>query len=149
MPDSLEVRPDQGTQVEKEVEEYRNGSARSLILRIAPLGEPPPSEAEIAKRSAVLLAGQDPLAIIAVRRSFDDFILTKEQAASIHVPTLLVVGSADPAIAAVKDYKALRPSVGVIVIDGATHNAPRNARARPEFVAAVLDFISGHNASRK
>jgi pimeloyl-ACP methyl ester carboxylesterase len=93
-----------GDQVEKEVEEYRNGSARSLILRISPLGEPPPSEAEIAKRSAVLLAGQDPLAIIAARRSFDDFILTKEQAASIHVPTLLVVGSADPAIAAVKDY---------------------------------------------
>jgi pimeloyl-ACP methyl ester carboxylesterase len=123
---------------------YEQGDLRRLIINNAPPGEPPPSEDEIKRRSAQTLAGQDRLAIAQVRRSYGSLIISKEQAAQSKVPTLLIVGSDDPALADVRAYQKIRPSVEVVVIQGATHNAPRNARARPEFTEAIVKFITSH-----
>ena len=52
----------------------------------------------------------------------------------------------DLAITAIEEYRQLRPDAALVVIEGATHAAPRNARARPEFCDAIRNFIGGHPA---
>ena len=44
-------------------------------------------------------------------------------------------------------FKRVAPSVQVLVIDGATHSGPRGAPGRPEFVAAVHDFLAAHRST--
>ena len=44
--------------------------------------------------------------------------------------------------------KALRPGMTLVVIDGASHGGRKGAMARPEFVAAVRDFIAAHPMTR-
>ena len=66
---------------------------------------------------------------------------------AIAAPMLAVVGSADPIKAGVDAFKRVAPSVQVLVIDGATHSGPRGAPGRPEFVAAVHDFLAAHRST--
>ena len=59
------------------------------------------------------------------------------------MPTLGVVGSLDPYLADFKELSTLRPAMKLVVIDGATHG---NATQRPEFVAAVREFLVSSKA---
>jgi hypothetical protein len=43
-----------------------------------------------------------------------------------------------------KELQALLPSMKLVVIEGATHVGPKNAPARPEFAAAIRDFVRTH-----
>jgi len=129
---------------EPAAQEYEQGTLSSLIRGTAPPGAPPPSEDEIRRRSEQVLSGQDRYAIAAVRRSFGRLGVSDEQILAAHVPLLGVVGSDDKNIADVQDLKRLRPDLEVVVIQGATHNEPRNARARPEFSDAVRKFIEAN-----
>jgi hypothetical protein len=44
--------------------------------------------------------------------------------------------------------QALRPSMKLVVIDGATHGGPKGAMLRPEFLAAVRELIASHRLPR-
>jgi hypothetical protein len=127
-------------------QEYEQGSLRSLLIASAPPGQPPSAE-EITSRSAEVLAGQDRYAIAAVRRSYKGLLVTEQQMTANTVPILAVVGSDDPALADVQAFSKLRPDLKLFVIQGATHNAPRNARERPEFAQAVREFIQTHSGT--
>jgi pimeloyl-ACP methyl ester carboxylesterase len=89
--------------------------------------------------------------LAAVRRSYSAFLVSESQVRSIPVPLLGVAGSDDPNLADLQYLRKIRPEMDIVVIKGATHNAPRNARARPEFVEAIRSFIDNHStkASRK
>lgn len=63
-------------------------------------------------------------------------------AAAVSVPTLGLVGSADRNLEGLQELKKLRPALKLVVIEGATHSGPRGAISRPEFVAAIRDFIT-------
>ena len=102
-----------------------------------------PDEAEIRRRSAACLAdpNQDRFAQAALTRSRKDVVIPPSQAAAVKVPTLGVVGSLDDYLADFQELKKLRPDVKLVVIDGATHRGERGALRRPEFIAAVREFI--------
>jgi pimeloyl-ACP methyl ester carboxylesterase len=117
---------------------------RPLILRLAPPNEPKPSEDVIAQQSRAIVGRNDPLALAAVQRGGREQKVTLEELHAVHVPLLAVVGSADPIGAGVRAFKVVMPALQVVVIDGATHSGVRGAPGRPEFVAAVHDFVAAH-----
>lgn len=122
------------------------GFSPSLELRLAPPDAPKPTEAEIRRRSAAALANpnQDRRAIAALVRSFREQVITSAQVAAVGVPTMGIAGSADPNLENLRDLKKLRPALKLVVIDGATHRGERDARRRPEFVAAIREFLAAH-----
>lgn len=65
------------------------------------------------------------------------------------MPLLAVVGSADPRVANVDALKHLKPEVKVVLIDGAMHLGAAGAQGRPEFAAAVREFVMAHPAFRR
>jgi pimeloyl-ACP methyl ester carboxylesterase len=136
---------DDDKRAETEAAELEQGMLRSQILRLSPPGQPAPNDEEIRKRSSERLAGQDPLALAAVRRSNRDQTVTEAQMAAVKVPTLGVVGTADPYIRDFGSIKAIMPAmVRMVPIIGATHaSAPR----KDEFVTSMQHFFGYHPAS--
>jgi pimeloyl-ACP methyl ester carboxylesterase len=121
-----------------EADEMEHGLLRAQIARLLPPDEAMPTEDEIRRRSLRYLAGNDLLALAAVRRSNRAQVVSTQAIARADVPLLAVVGSEDPYRAQFDELARAVPSMRMVVIDGATH---ANAAARPEFVAAVLAFL--------
>jgi pimeloyl-ACP methyl ester carboxylesterase len=119
---------------------------RPLILRLAPPNEPKPSEEMIEQQSKAILGRNDPLALAAVQRSNKDQTVTLAEVRALKMPLLAVIGSADPIKAGVDAFAKIKPELKVVVIEGATHSGVRGAPGRPEFAAAVHDFLAAHRA---
>lgn len=133
------------------VETERWGFSPSMQLLIAPPNTPRLTEEEIRRRSAVALAdtSQDRHAVAGMVRSFRSQVITPAQVSSVRVPTMGIAGSADPLLLDLQDLKKLRPALNLVVIDGATHGGERGARGRPEFVAAIREFITSHGQTSR
>jgi len=124
-----------------EAAEMEQGSKKSQILRLWPKGKPQPTDAEIREMSAKDLAGQDYRALAASRRGGARALITPAQVAAIRVPTLGVVGTADPYLVEFRAMKAMNPAIELVTIDGASH---ATAPGRPELATAILDFLGRH-----
>lgn len=130
---------------EIEAAETESGSFRSLILLIAPTDRPVPTDEEIRVRSKQIVDyGNDPIALAALVRSRQGMAVTDKQMAAVRVPTLAVVGSADPALRNVKQLQMVMPKLKVVVVQNAVHSSAdqRGTQRRPEFVNAIREFIS-------
>jgi pimeloyl-ACP methyl ester carboxylesterase len=114
----------------------------SLMNRLSPPGSAAPSSDSVEALSASCLAVQDRFALAAVTRSRPDHVMTRAAAAAVTVPTLAIVGTDDPMKAGLDTLVRIRPSVKLVVIDGATHAGPRGILRRPELIAALHDFLS-------
>ena len=130
-------------------EKERECVSRSQIYRLAPTNAPKPDEEAIKKLSAACMANpnQDRFALAARTRSQKDQAITPVQVANVKVPTLGIVGSLDGYLRDFQELKTLRPEVRLVVIDGATHGGARGARLRPEFIAAVREFIASNRTA--
>ena len=105
------------------------------------------SNEEIDAQSRRALASNDPLALAGAIRGLMETHASPGELQALSMPLLAVVGSADPRVANVDALKHLKPEVKVVTIDGATHLGPTGAQGRPEFVAAVREFVIAHPAS--
>ena len=121
--------------------------SRSMMARLAPAGLALPPDDSLKVLSTSCLAAQDRFALAAVTRSRADHVITPAAAAAVTVPTLAVVGGDDPMRAGLDALVRLRPSVKLVVVDGATHAGPRGILRRPELIAAIRDFLSARSAS--
>lgn len=133
------------------VETERWGFSPSMQQLNAPPNTPKLTEEEIKRRSAVALAdpNQDRHALAGMVRSFRNQVITPAQVSAVSVPTMGIAGSADPLLMDLQDLKTFRPALDLVVIDGATHAGERGARARPEFVAAIREFIASHGQASR
>ena len=124
--------------------------SRSQMNRLAPLGQPPPTEAEFQQRVTACMGdpNQDRFALAALHRGFKDLAVSADQVKAIRVPTVGIVGSLDGYLADFKDMQALRPDMRLVVIDGASHGGAKGAMARPEFLAAVRELLIAHPTTR-
>ncbi|MBP0463430.1 alpha/beta hydrolase [Roseomonas sp. PWR1] len=129
--------------VDEESAEMDQGLLRSQFLRLWPRDRPPPSEAEIRADSERRLAGQDPRALAAVRRSNPDQVVPVERLAAVPMPTLGIVGTADPYLRDFERLKAAMPRLELVTIAGASHGS---APGTPEFRAALVRFLQAHPA---
>jgi pimeloyl-ACP methyl ester carboxylesterase/creatinine amidohydrolase/Fe(II)-dependent formamide hydrolase-like protein len=127
-------------------ERERECISRTLIARLAAPGTPAPSEDELTKRSAACFAdtSQDPRAVAAVTRSRGETVVDPKKAAAVTVPTLGIVGTLDPAAAALERLKKIRPSLQLVRVEGAVHSsaAPAGLMRQQQFVATLRAFIS-------
>jgi pimeloyl-ACP methyl ester carboxylesterase len=121
--------------------------SRSLMARLAPPGVALPPDDSLKVISAGCRRSQDPLALAAVTRSRADHAMTPAAAAAVTVPTLAIVGTDDPMKAGLDALVRLRPSVRLVVVEGATHAGARGVLGRPELIAALRGFLSAHAAS--
>jgi pimeloyl-ACP methyl ester carboxylesterase len=122
------------------------GLLTSQIVRLWAKDKPPPSEEEVRRLSAERLAGKDPKALAAVRRSNPDQVVTEAQMKAVKVPVLGVVGTADPYLKEFQQLKSAMPQLELVTIEGASHGS---APSRPEFVQAVKAFLAAHPAGPK
>ena len=121
--------------------DMEKGSLRTLILALTPDGQPKPTEEQIKQAEASVLAGQDLAALAALSRANLAMAITEAQVAAINVPTIAIIGTADPLIAGVNKLKKVMPGLKVVTIEGARH---AEAFARPEFIAALEEFLKAH-----
>ncbi len=127
--------------LEEEAAEMEQGSQRSQILRLWPRDQPQPTEDQVRKLSARALAGQDHRALAASRRGGGNLLITPAEVAAVRVPTLGVVGTADPYLAEFRALKELNPAIELVTIEGASHST---APGRPELAEAILRFLAAH-----
>jgi len=83
--------------------------------------------------------GLDQIALANVRLGQKDMIVTKQGLADLKAPVLLIVGSEDPALEGIQDFKNTFPFMELNVIEGANH---LSTPERPEFLESIQDFIS-------
>jgi len=125
--------------------------SRSQIIRLAPTGGPKPTEEDLQRLSKSCFAdsNQDRFALAAVARSRGATVVDQQRAAVVTVPTLGIVGTLDGSLARLQELKKLRPSLQLVVIDGAVHGSgdPRGAMRHPKFVAAIREFIAAQGKS--
>lgn len=129
--------------VDVEAAEMDEGSLRSQTIRLWPKDQPPPTEEQIRERSARALAGKDPRALAAIRRSNPAQVIALEKLAATTVPVLGVVGGNDPYLRDFERLRAAMPALRLSVVEGASHD---QAPKRPEFARAVLEFLAAHPA---
>jgi pimeloyl-ACP methyl ester carboxylesterase len=129
--------------VDVEAAEMDEGSLRTQTVRLWPRDQPPPTEKQIRERSARLLAGKDPRALAAVRRSNPAQVIALERLAVTTVPVLGVVGGDDPYLRDFERLRAAMPGLRLAVVEGASHDEAPN---RPEFARALLDFLLTQSA---
>lgn len=127
--------------VDIESAEMDEGMLRSQFIRLRPRDLPPPTEEEIRADSARRLAGQDPRALAAVRRSNPDQVVTEAQMAAVTVPTLGIVGTNDPYLREFEALKRVMPQLELVTIPGASHGS---APGTPQFRDALLAFLRAH-----
>jgi pimeloyl-ACP methyl ester carboxylesterase len=130
---------------EAEAVEFEQGIPfRSVILRTAPPDQPKPTDEAIQAQSQQRLARNHRLAMAAVVRSRGEQTFSAVQMATVQVPTLGLIGSADANLAAMNQLMSVLPTLTVVVIEGATHGGALGVTRRPEFVANFRAFTAAH-----
>ena len=124
--------------------EIEAGIYRALLVSTAPTDEPPPNEAAIRARSEEIAGNNDIQAHAALMRARRALLVTDDEASKITVPTLAVVGAADPALPRIKAMQAVWPALELEVVPGAAHPTvhPRGLPRRPEFLAAIRRHVA-------
>ena len=129
-------------------ERERECISRSMLFRLAPPTAPHPSEDSLKVLSAKCFADltQDRFAFAAMTRSRADQAMTPAATAAVTVPTLAIVGTDDPEKAGLDALVRLRPSIKLVVVNGATHAGPRGILGRKELLSSLRDFLASHPA---
>jgi pimeloyl-ACP methyl ester carboxylesterase len=130
---------------EAEAVEFEHGVPfRSVILRTWPTDQPKPTEEVIQQRSQQALGRNDRFAMAALVRSRGEQTFSAKDMASVQVPTLGLIGSADANLPAMQQLASILPTLKVVVIEGATHGGPLGVVRRPEFVENFRAFTATH-----
>ena len=124
----------------------RDCVSRSLVIALAPADAPKPTDEGIKALSAECLADslRDRFAMAALTRSRQDQVIAPAAVAAVKVPTLAVVGSEDGFRKNLDSLVTIRPSVKLVVLQGATHAGPRGVLTRPELVEILREFLAAH-----
>jgi pimeloyl-ACP methyl ester carboxylesterase len=139
---SRSQRADEAT--EAAAREIEAGVYRALIVSTAPSDEPAPSEEAIRARSREIAASGDVRAHAALMRARRALLVSDAEIAAVRVPSLAVVGAADPAVPRVEAMRKVWPDLHIQVVPGAAHPTvhERGLPRRPEFAQAIRRWIA-------
>jgi pimeloyl-ACP methyl ester carboxylesterase len=112
-----------------------------LMVGLTPSGKPLPSDEDIRKAFQPLVAANDLKALVAYHRGRRGLVVTEKVLGDVRVPTLAMIGSADPSVGAVRELEKIMPAARVVVIEGAEHGGERGILRRPEFLRTLRDFF--------
>ena len=124
--------------------EVEAGMYRALIVSTAATDEPPPGEEAILARSREIAGSNDVHAHAALMRARRALLVSDAEIAAVRVPTLALVGGADPALLRVQAMREFWQDLHVQVVPGATHPTvhERGLPRRPEFAQAIRRWIA-------
>lgn len=116
-----------------------------LLIKLTPEGRPKPTEDQLRVRVANRIFGllNDQKALAAAARGMSELAVTEEQLKANRVPTLALIGSADPLKVTVDELAEVMPNLTVSLIQDADH---LRTPARPEFVGELKAFLAEHPA---
>jgi pimeloyl-ACP methyl ester carboxylesterase len=139
---SRSARADQEN--EAAAREVEAGIYRALIVSTAATDEPRPGEEAIHARSREIAGSNDVHAHAALMRARRALLVSDAEIAAVRVPTLALVGGADPALLRVQAMREFWQDLHVQVVPGATHPTvhERGLPRRPEFVQAIRRWIA-------
>ena len=115
---------------------------RSLAVGIQPTGTPVPSDDELRKMVAPLVAANDIKALAAMWRGGAFLITTDSALKAARFPMLDIVGTLDPSVAEIEPLRKAHPQIRMLVLEGATHGGEQGVLRRPETMAALRDLWS-------
>jgi pimeloyl-ACP methyl ester carboxylesterase len=124
--------------------EVEAGIYRALIVSTAATDEPPPGEESIRARSREIAGSNDLRAHAALMRARRALLVSDAEFAAVRVPTLALVGAADPALPRVQAMRNVLPDLQVQVVPGTAHPTvhERGLPRRPEFAQAIRRWIA-------
>jgi pimeloyl-ACP methyl ester carboxylesterase len=124
--------------------EVEAGIYRALIISTAATDEPRPGEEAIQARSREIAGSNDVHAHAALMRARRALLVSDAEIAAVRVPTLALVGGADPALLRVQAMREFWQDLHVQVVPGATHPTvhERGLPRRPEFAQAIRRWIA-------
>jgi pimeloyl-ACP methyl ester carboxylesterase len=115
---------------------------RSLAAVIQAPGAPAPSEAELRKMVAPLVAANDVKALAAMFRG-GAFLLTTDAALkAARFPMIEIIGTLDLAVSEVEPLRKAHPQIKMLVLEGATHGGEQGVLRRPETITALRELWS-------
>ena len=91
---------------------------------------------------APLVAANDVKALAALWRGYRTLIIQDSALASVPVPMMVLIGSEDASAAGVPAFTKAHPHVRTLVVQGAQHGGPQGVMRRPEFMAALREFLA-------
>ena len=116
---------------------------RSLAVAIQPVGQPMPSDDELRKAVAPLVAANDVKALAAMWRG-GAFLLTTDAALkNARFPMIEIIGTLDPAVSEVEPLRQAHPHIKTLVLEGATHGGEQGVLRRPETMTALRELWAG------
>jgi pimeloyl-ACP methyl ester carboxylesterase len=117
---------------------------KSLFVALTPPGKPLPSDDEIRKAVQPLVAANDLKALAGYNRGRAGLVVTDQQLAAVRVPTLGIIGTADPSVGTMRELAKMMPALKLVVVDGAEHGGERGILRRDEFMTALRELIAAH-----
>jgi pimeloyl-ACP methyl ester carboxylesterase len=115
---------------------------KSLAIALQPPGAKPPSDDEIRKAVAPLVAANDVKALAALWRGYKGLALSREQLQAITVPSIVIVGSEDMNAAGVPELNKTDPQIQTVVVQDAQHGGPEGVMRKPEFMTTLRGFLA-------
>jgi pimeloyl-ACP methyl ester carboxylesterase len=115
---------------------------KALALNLQPPGSKPPSDDEIRKAVAPLVAANDVKALAALWRGYKTLSVSNQQLQALRTPSIVMIGSEDTAAAGVADLNKTQPQIRTLVVPGAQHGGPEGVMRRPEFMATLREFLA-------
>ena len=115
---------------------------KSLVMAVAPAGSPQPSDDEMRKAMAPLVAANDVKAFAALWRGSATLSVSDAKLASAKVPSIAIIGSEDISAAGIPELNRLHPRIRTVVVQGAQHGGPEGVMRRPQFMAALREFLA-------
>jgi pimeloyl-ACP methyl ester carboxylesterase len=113
---------------------------RSLAVAIQPVGQPMPSDDELRKAVAPLVAANDVRALAAMWRGGGFLITTDASLKAAKFPMIEIIGTLDPAVTDVEPLKKAHPQIKTLVLEGATHGGEQGVLRRLETMKALQEL---------
>jgi pimeloyl-ACP methyl ester carboxylesterase len=114
---------------------------RSLALALQPPGSKPPSDDELRKMVAPLVAANDVKALAALWRGYGTLLTSDAALDASKVPMMVLIGSEDQSAAAIPALVKTHPDIRTLVVQGAQHGGEQGVMRRPEFMSALREFL--------
>ena len=115
---------------------------KSLMIGLQPPGSKPPSDDEIRKAVAPLVAANDVKALAALWRGYKSLAVSEKQLAALKMPSIVLVGSEDISAAGVPALNKTQPQIRTVVVPGAQHGGPEGVLRRSEFMSTLQEFLA-------
>ena len=115
---------------------------KSLMINLQTPGSKPPSDEEVRKAVAPLVAANDVKAFAALWRGYKTLAVTPDQLKAVKVPSIVITGSEDISAAGVPDLNKTQPQIRTVIVKGAQHGGPEGVMRRPEFMTTLREFLA-------